>query len=342
MSSELIFSWAENADGKMVHVDSVPRGLQCGCTCPNCHEKLIARHGEIKEHGFAHHSDNRGANLRICYMVVLYKLAEQIVQTKKRIHAPSYYGIFKDADIEFEEVKIDSSFEREDKQPDVIGTTKEGKQYLVEFVFNNKVQHKRPIDYKNMTCLEVDLSSQTLETLEEFLLNSTKDRRWLNNEDYFGKIVDRYTNAGKKVRIKEETDCANCELNMTCCAVRYKNSPDIIKIENSGKFYRICKAEQYDSIIEARQRALDLKRKKEEEIRQFKEEERRLREERRKAQEDEEARRDKDERSCYNCKSNLKWMNRNGYANCGLYERLGVPRKTPPECAETCKCFKKT
>lgn len=69
MSNDFIFSWAENAEGRMVHVDSVSRGLQCGCTCPNCHEPLLARHGEKNEHGFAHHSDTRGANLNICYMV---------------------------------------------------------------------------------------------------------------------------------------------------------------------------------------------------------------------------------------------------------------------------------
>ena len=123
MAQGFVFSWAENAEGKMVHVDDVPRGLNCGCTCPNCHEALLARHGEVNEHGFAHHSETRGANLKICYMVIMYKLAEQIVQTKKRIHAPSYYGIFKETDIEFENVIIDSQFEGEDMQPDVIATT---------------------------------------------------------------------------------------------------------------------------------------------------------------------------------------------------------------------------
>ena len=98
MEEKLIFSWAENADGKIVHVDEVPRGLQCGCSCPHCHEKLMARHGDVREHGFAHHSDNRGANLEICYMVTLYKLAEQIVQTKKRIYAPSVIAV-KDGEI---------------------------------------------------------------------------------------------------------------------------------------------------------------------------------------------------------------------------------------------------
>ena len=53
-------------------------------------------------------------------------------------------------DIEFVDVRIDSCFERADKQPDVIATTKEGQQYLIEFLFQYKIQHKTAIDYKNM------------------------------------------------------------------------------------------------------------------------------------------------------------------------------------------------
>jgi len=34
MANDIVFSWAENAEGRMVHVDDVPRGLQCGyCGC---------------------------------------------------------------------------------------------------------------------------------------------------------------------------------------------------------------------------------------------------------------------------------------------------------------------
>ena len=49
MSNDYIFSWAENAEGRMVHVDDVPRGLMCNCSCPNCYEKLMAQHGNVRE-----------------------------------------------------------------------------------------------------------------------------------------------------------------------------------------------------------------------------------------------------------------------------------------------------
>lgn len=55
MGNNFVFSWAEDAQGKMVHVDDVPRGLACGCVCPCCHEKLLARHGDVKDNdGMAH------------------------------------------------------------------------------------------------------------------------------------------------------------------------------------------------------------------------------------------------------------------------------------------------
>ena len=280
MISDFIFSWAENAEGRMVHVDSVPRGLRCGCTCPNCHEPLLARHGEKNEHGFAHHSDTRGANLNICYMVILYKLAEQIIQTKKRIHAPSYYGIFPEKDINFVDVKVDSCYERDDKQPDVIATTADGTQYLIEFTFDYKVQHKQAIDYKNLNCLEIDLSKQSLETIEKFLLESNADRKWLNNQSYFEGIVPRYQKVNRVIEVKDEEFCASCELKDSCSGVKPKGFYAPLVIENSGRKYRICKPEQYQEDLEAYHKWLneEKRKKREEEFRRKEAERQRQRE----------------------------------------------------------------
>lgn len=337
MTRDFIFSWAENADGRMVHVDNVSRGLLCGCICPNCREKLIARHGDVKGHGFAHHSDNRGANLNICYQVVMYKLAEQIIQTRKRIHLPSYYGIFRERDIEFKDVRIDSRYEREDKQPDVIATTYDGKLYLIEFVFQYKVQHKHAFDYKNLTCLEVDLSNQSLETLERFLMESAEDRKWLNNEDYFTRIDETYRKAGKVVRVVCESECVQCELSDDCCAVMKAHSP--LVIDNSGNRYRLCKAELYEQEKEA----LRLRKMEEEEERQemlaWQQEQRRLQEERQRKRERPSI--DPNQRSCFNCQSNLSWANKGGWANCGCYITLGLPKqRIKPDHAEQCPRFR--
>ena len=243
---DYVFSWAQDSTGKMVHIDSVARGKSCGCHCPHCKEPLVAKHGDIKAHHFAHHSETRKATLEICYAVILYKVAEQLIQTHKKIHAPSYYGIFPEQDIEFSEVRVDSQYERYDKQPDVIATGTDGKEYLIEFVFAHKVQHKQPLDYKNLTCLEIDLARQNLQTIEKFLFTSNEDRKWLNNENYFTIIEERYKRAGKEVRITRERECDTCPIKHECIGVKPKNSPTPLIIENDGNEYRLCKIREYD------------------------------------------------------------------------------------------------
>lgn len=368
ISNGFVFSWAENSQGKMVHVDDVPRGLACGCVCPCCHERLLARHGEVKEHGFAHHSDSRGANLKICYMVSLYKLAEQIIETRKRVHVPSYYGIFPGKDIEFVEAKTDGRFERDDKQPDVMATSRDGKKYIIEFTFDYKVQHKQAVDYKNLNCLEINLSGQTLETVERFLLEDDKDRKWLNNQELFDSIEPRYEKANLRIRVKDEDDCRKCELYGSCVGVRFKNSGSLVVVENSGKRYRICKPELYEAELEARKnerrsegawhkdvfaygqdasRHYGLETKNEEfvgedEIKRLSESYRKRQEEMKKARAGEPAV-PPNERTCFMCENNLDMYNsRDGsMACCGMSERMGVPSVTPPGSAKTCRGFRK-
>lgn len=236
MEQDFVFSWAENADGKMVHVDTVQNGLGCGCTCPCCHERLMARQGEERAHGFAHQSKIREANLKICYEVSMYKLAEQIIQTEKRIHVPPYNTMFPEGDLVFKDVVVDSRYERDDKQPDVIATTKEGKQYLIVFYLKNRTFHKQTLDYKNLSCLEVDLSNQSLESLSHFLLSSSEDRKWLNYENRIFP-TDLFDSQLKSVDIlPENRTCFNCEIHLAWATTKdgwaYCGSPYIAGLSN--------------------------------------------------------------------------------------------------------------
>ena len=277
-------------------------------------------------------------------------MAEQIVKTHKRIHAPSYYGIFPDKDLEFEIVKVDSRYDREDKQPDVIATTKDNKQYLIEFVFDYKVQHKKAIDYKNLNCIEIDLRNQKLETLEEFLLSSTEEKKWLNNYDDFNKIEERYAKANKKVRVVDKTECDKCELYNNCTAVTNgKLSYSPLVIENNGTTYRLCKADLYSSNLQKRR-----EEEKERQVciyREYAATEQAVVERRKRilkeqlstinVQDEHENLEDTSERSCFNCQTNLRWANRDGYACCGAWQSIGVPKKTPPNTAKTCRRYEK-
>lgn len=195
----------------------------------------------------------------------------------------------------------------------------------IKLIFKYKVQHNKAIDYNNLSCLEIDLSDQKLETLSDFLLNSKENRKWVNNENYFGEIEERYTRAGKNIRVVDYNECKKCPVFKNCCGVRAKNSKTPILIENSGRQFRICKPDVLVQRKEEHQRLLEAA-------------ERRLERER---YDELEAFRDPSERTCFDCKSNLTWMNKKGFANCGPYQSMGVPKNTPPHLARTCRGFKR-
>ena len=109
---------------------------------------------------------------------------------------PSYYEIYKETDIEFIDVKIDFRFEREDRQPDVIATTKENQKYLIVFCFDDYVRHKQSFGFHDLTCLSVNLTRQKLNSLENFLLTSSEDKHWINNDVYFKGIEAKYKDKG--------------------------------------------------------------------------------------------------------------------------------------------------
>ncbi len=52
--NELRLPYALDAAGHVVHVDHVPRGKDCACSCPSCEQPVLARQGEIRQHHFAH------------------------------------------------------------------------------------------------------------------------------------------------------------------------------------------------------------------------------------------------------------------------------------------------
>ena len=50
----LLIPYGLNDAGKVVHVDDVPRGKDCGLHCPSCAAPLVARKGNVVTHHLAH------------------------------------------------------------------------------------------------------------------------------------------------------------------------------------------------------------------------------------------------------------------------------------------------
>ena len=68
--------FAVDATGVWRDVDEVPRGKSCGCFCGDCHGPLIARHGEVRAHHFAH-DDRR--DCRHALEAALYGMAMSLL-----------------------------------------------------------------------------------------------------------------------------------------------------------------------------------------------------------------------------------------------------------------------
>lgn len=364
MYSQEIFSWAEDKNGKMVYVDDVPGGASCGCICPSCRENVIARHGNERAHGFAHESKKRGANLNMCLKVITFKLAEQIIATEKRICLPSYYGIFRSKKISFEKVEINDSFEREDRQPDILATTEDNQKYLIEFCFEDDVRRKQKIDYIGLNCLEINLSGQKInnrDSLRDFLLNREDDRKWLNNDIYFNSIYEIYKSKGKDVRLVEKEKCIQCPLRYSCCAVVNPNEGNYLQIKQNDKTYLLCKLKEYtQKMADYNQQQEEIQRCREKNFRTYHEpvenREGLFYEERHVLSPRQIVRKQmiqhnnvsemnetvsSDEISCLNCTKYVGLRNKDGRGHCGCYQSLGISRKTNPDHAKVCHYFER-
>ncbi len=53
-----MMTYALDGEGRIVEIDDVPRGHACACTCLACGASLIARHGDVNAHHFAHAGDD--------------------------------------------------------------------------------------------------------------------------------------------------------------------------------------------------------------------------------------------------------------------------------------------
>ena len=70
-------TYALNAEGKLVHIDSVPNGKACGCFCTFCGEALQAKQGAKRKHHFSHLSKTE---CEAAYESMLHLLAKEKIQ----------------------------------------------------------------------------------------------------------------------------------------------------------------------------------------------------------------------------------------------------------------------
>jgi len=162
---------------KLVHIDDVERGLACGCLCPHCKAKLIAKKGNKNAKHFAHY---KFADCNHGTETALHMMAKNILIKNKKVFVPfvpkTEYNLSNYGKV----VLFDTAILEKQLAPTVRGDVVlyKDEQYLnVEIKVNHEVDFKKNIELFNLgiPTIEVDLSdiksNFTTKMIEQKLLD---------------------------------------------------------------------------------------------------------------------------------------------------------------------------
>lgn len=183
---------------QMIGVDNVSNGLSCGCICPHCKEKLVAKNGgHKKEHHFAHYN---GADCAGARMTALHKLTQQILARDKVIMLPDYQGEFyykETKSISFEKIYTEKTYYIGDKQirPDCVGIKYDDKntphELWIEILVTHRVNEEKQnyIRRSSTACIEIDMSDllytdYTEDSISYRLQDEKNNRIWVSCPKY--------------------------------------------------------------------------------------------------------------------------------------------------------------
>lgn len=194
-------------DNQLIDIESVPSGLRCGCVCPYCHEKLIAKKGKKRQHHFAHYS---GDSCQYGYQTSLHLMAKEIISELKTFSIPKVYlnalnkneKISDSMNIQIQEVYLEHKID--DIIPDIILKTSNGQSLLVEIYVTHSIDQQKleKIKKLNISTIQIDLSKIdrliTKEELIGFLNSDNSNKQWIYNScvekyyKYFLNLAQKY------------------------------------------------------------------------------------------------------------------------------------------------------
>lgn len=195
-------------DGKITPVSEVERGLKCGCVCPACGEKLVARKGRQVMHHFAHYATQ---NCEYGYESSLHLAAKEILSQVKRMVIPPVYLRFPNSwkgsfllcdakEIAFDRVELEKRFDS--VVPDVVVYA--GEKFLFIEIFVTHCVDKAKLDKlraANISTIEIDLrkidESVKTEELTALLVGNSEYKYWKYNA-FADKYLRKFYQAADK------------------------------------------------------------------------------------------------------------------------------------------------
>lgn len=186
--AELVYG--ERADGTLAHIGAVASGLACACKCPACGRTLIAKKGRRTAAHFSHHGNASGCGNNAETNAHIW--AKDVLNREKRILLPAVRAsvgkevlqTYGERVFQFEHAELEKGLG--DIVPDVILTTKDGRQVLIEVMVTHACGPEKiaKLRDRGLATLEIDLSrwrkSSDRHEIEQALMKGAP-REWLFN-----------------------------------------------------------------------------------------------------------------------------------------------------------------
>lgn len=179
-------------NGILVSIDEVERGLKCNCTCPDCHQPLIARMGEKRVAHFAHQGKT---NCKGGLETIVHKICKEIIAENLVFTTPRFFyerELIPKKVVIVEEVLLEKRLDN--IVPDIIIKT-ENRSLLIEIVVTHDVdiEKENKIRALNLAAIRInardlvqnlfdkgDFKMEDPEFREE-LINGTQYKSWIFN-----------------------------------------------------------------------------------------------------------------------------------------------------------------
>ena len=197
---------AKNKDGQIIHIESVESGKQIDLTCECCNAVVVAKKGAINIHHFAHLQGTECEYSRLGGEGILHMAAKRLIQERGAIWLPKTQANLLKSVVVGENTYRKYELSTEWKLftfdavqlevrkvgyiPDLIATIN-GKKIAIEILVSHKCDAAKIalLERDNMPCIEIDLSKQTLDSLENYLFRGDTDFynvgysfKWLYNK----------------------------------------------------------------------------------------------------------------------------------------------------------------
>lgn len=199
MTTNKLIKYALDANNNLMFVDNVPNGLECGCVCPGCKEKLIAKNdGKIREHHYAHASNKECIT---GYQTMIHLLAKAIIFNNKIL--PGF--VINNKLLQATQIGCEVRLEEYNIIPDIIalapvpinysyigmniGSVTKEVPFIIEIYVTHKVDEEKAkiIKESGIPAVEIDLSKSEATTAEELIKDIYNSANW----NYINKVIGK-------------------------------------------------------------------------------------------------------------------------------------------------------